>query len=158
MNNRNWMFVFVYSSYHLNLQIVLNTPKNSRIKGSSRVKNHNFSKFEIFKWLNRANQELSLKKIPGNVFSVQTYGAQSFFYATYFNWSLTSLLSNHAIWQKSWSTSIVLAVFPWSLEVNASKEEKKVCLFSYTTPRWEKTTKSFRREWASKLAERDKGY
>ena len=31
-------------------------------KVSSRVKNHNFLKFAIFKWLNRANQELSFKK------------------------------------------------------------------------------------------------
>ena len=33
--------------------------------------------------------------------------------------------ANHAIWQKSWSTSIVLTVFPWILEVNASKKRKK---------------------------------
>ena len=32
---------------------------------------------------------------------------------------------NHAIWQKSWSTSIVLTVLPWILQVNASKEEKR---------------------------------
>ena len=32
---------------------------------------------------------------------------------------------NHAIWRKSWSTSIVLTVFPWILQVNASKEEKR---------------------------------
>ena len=66
--------------------------------------------------------------------------------------------ANHAIWQKSWSTSIVLTVFPWILEMNASKEEKKACPFSYTTPRRKKTTKSFCKEWASKLAEREKGY
>ena len=66
--------------------------------------------------------------------------------------------ANHAIWQKSWSTSIVLTVFPWILEVNASKEEKKACPFSYTTPRRKKTTKSFCREWDSKLVESDKGY
>ena len=66
--------------------------------------------------------------------------------------------ANHAIWQKSWSTSIVLTVFPWILEVNASKEEKKACPFSYTTPRRKKTTKSFCKEWASKLAESSKGY
>ena len=65
--------------------------------------------------------------------------------------------ANHAIWQKSWSTSIVLTVFPWILEVNASKEEKKACPFSYTTPSRKKTTKSFCKEWASKLAESDKG-
>ena len=66
--------------------------------------------------------------------------------------------SNHAIWQKSWSTSIVLTVFPWILEVNASKEEKRACPFSSSTPRRKKTTKSFCKEWASKLAESDKGY
>ena len=50
------------------------------IKVSSRVKNHHFSKFAIFRLLNRAHQELSCKKIPGkNVFSVQTYGVQKFF-------------------------------------------------------------------------------
>ena len=65
--------------------------------------------------------------------------------------------ANHAIWQKSWSTSIVLTVFPWILEVNASKEEKRACPFSSSTPRRKKTTKSFCKEWASKLAESDKG-
>ena len=58
------------------------------IKVSSRVKNHHFSKFAIFRLLNRAHQELSCKKkIPEkNLFSVQTSGVQkSFFYANYFN-------------------------------------------------------------------------
>ena len=51
------------------------------LKVSSRVKNHHFSKFAIFRRLNRAHQELSFKKIiPGkNVFSVQTYRVQKFF-------------------------------------------------------------------------------
>ena len=49
--------------------------------------------------------------------------------------------ANHAIWQKSWSTSIVLTVFPWILEVNASKWEKRVCPFSSLSPRRKKTTK-----------------
>ena len=65
--------------------------------------------------------------------------------------------ANHAIWQKSWSTSIVLTVFPWILEVNASKEEKRACSFSSLTPRRKKTTKSFGKVWVSKLAESDKG-
>ena len=64
---------------------------------------------------------------------------------------------NHAIWQKKWSTSIVLTVLPWILQVNASKEEKGACPFSSSTPRRKKTTKSFCKEWASKLAESDKG-
>ena len=54
--------------------------------------------------------------------------------------------SNHAIWQKSGLTSIVLTVFPWSLKVNASKEEKIACPFSSSTPRQKKTTKSFCRQ------------
>ena len=65
--------------------------------------------------------------------------------------------ANHAIWQQSWSTSIVLIVFPWILEVNASKEEKRAFPFSSFTPRRKKTTKSFCKVWASKLAESDKG-
>ena len=63
--------------------------------------------------------------------------------------------ANHAIWQKS--ISIVLTVRPWILEVNASKEEKRACPFSSSTPRRKKTTKSFCKVWASKLAEGDKG-
>ena len=54
--------------------------------------------------------------------------------------------ANHAIWQKSWFTSIVLTVFPWSLKVNASKEEKRACPFSFSTPRQKKMTKSFCRQ------------
>ena len=54
--------------------------------------------------------------------------------------------ANHAIWQKSWFTSIVLTVFPWSLKVNASKVEKGACPFSSSTPRQKKTTKSFCRQ------------
>ena len=48
--------------------------------------------------------------------------------------------------------------FPWILEVNASKKEKKAlqCLFLSSTPR-QKTTKSFCKERASKLAESNKG-
>ena len=33
--------------------------------------------------------------------------------------------ANHAIWQKSWSISIVLTVFSGILEVNASKEKRE---------------------------------
>ena len=41
--------------------------------------------------------------------------------------------------------------------MNASKEEKRACPFSSLTPRRKKTTKSFCKVWASKLAESDKG-
>ena len=84
----------------------------------------------------------------------------------YFNWSLTStvILDTHAavepslyaICQKSCSTNIVLTVFPWILEANAVIEEKRACPFSSSTPRRKKTTKSFWKEWASKLAESNK--
>ena len=60
--------------------------------------------------------------------------------------------ANHAIWQKSWSTSIMLSVFPWILQVNAFKEEKRAC--PSLTPR-RKMTKSFCKVWASKLAKSD---
>ena len=61
--------------------------------------------------------------------------------------------ANHAIWQKLWSTSIMLSVFPWILQVNAFKEEKRAC--PSLTPRRKKTTKSFCKVWASKLAKSD---
>ena len=54
--------------------------------------------------------------------------------------------ANHAIWQKSWFTSIVLTVFSRTLKVNASKEEKRARPFSSSTPRQKKTTKSFCRQ------------
>ena len=38
--------------------------------------------------------------------------------------------ANHAVWQKSWSTSIVLTVFPWILDMNASKKENRACPLS----------------------------
>ena len=139
------------------------------IKVSSRVKNHHSTKFAIFRWLNRAHQELSFKKNSRKkcFFCADLWSAKVFSMLIILidRWQVLSYLirmpllnqANHAIWQKSWSTSIVLTVFPWILEVNASKEEKKACPFSYTTPRRKKMTKSFCKEWASKLAESDKG-
>ena len=40
--------------------------------------------------------------------------------------------------------------------MNAVIEEKRACPFSSSTPRRKKTTKSFCKEWASKLAESNK--
>ena len=130
----------------------------SCIKVSSRVKKHHFSKFAIFRWLNRAHQELSCKK----KFQEKCFFCADLLSAKVFSmliilidrWQVLSYLirmpllnqANHAIWQKSWFTSIVLTVFPWSLKVNASKEEKRACLFSSLTPRQKKTTKSFYRQ------------
>ena len=56
-------------------------------------------------------------------------------------------------------TKNLFSVFPWILEVNASKEEKKVlqCLFLSSTPRQKKTKKSFCKQRASKLTESNKG-
>ena len=111
------------------------------LKVSSRVKNHHFSKFTIFKWLNRANQELSVKKNSrkkcfscADLWSAKVF---SMLIILIDRWQVLSYLirmsllnqANHAIWQKSWSTSIVLTVFPWILEVNASKEDKKLVRF-----------------------------
>ena len=60
---------------------------------------------------------------------------KSFFYANYFNWPLTSpvIIDMHPAVEPSWSRCLteivvykyVLTVFPWILEVNACKEEKK---------------------------------
>ena len=41
--------------------------------------------------------------------------------------------------------------------MDAPKEEKRACPFSCSTPTRKKTTKSFWKVWASKLAESDKG-
>ena len=41
--------------------------------------------------------------------------------------------------------------------MNASKEEKRACPVSSSTPRRKKTTRSFCKVWASNLAESDKG-
>ena len=114
---------------------------SSDLKVSSKAKNYKFSKFAIFKWLNRANQELSFKKIPGkNVFfCADLWSAKVFSMLIILidRWQVLSYLirmsllnqANHAIWQKSWSSSIVRTVFPWILEVNASKEKKKLVRF-----------------------------
>ena len=128
------------------------------IKVSSRVKNHHSMKFAIFRWLNRAHQELSFKKNSRKkcFFCADLWSAKVFSMLIILidRWQVLSYLirmsllnqANHAIWQKSWSTSIVLTVFPWILEVNASKEEKRACPFSSSTPRQKKTTKSFCRQ------------
>ena len=125
-----------------------------QFKVSSRVKNHHFSKFAIFRRLNRAHQELSFKKNSRKkcFFCADLWSAKVFsmLISLIDRWQVLSYLmrmpllnqANHAIWQKSWFTSIVLTVFPWSLKVNAFKEVKRACPFSSSTPR-KKTTKSF---------------
>ena len=74
------------------------------------------------------------------------------------HWS--SLRIKSQVWRLlNWEeTKNLFSVFPWILEVNASKKGKKVlqCLFLSSTPR-QKTTKSFCKERASKLAESNKG-
>ena len=54
---------------------------------SSRVKNHHFSKFAIFKRLNRAHQELSFKKDSRKkcFFLCRLMECKRFLYANYFN-------------------------------------------------------------------------
>ena len=54
--------------------------------------------------------------------------------------------------------SIVLTVFPCILEVKASKEQKRACPFSSSTPRRKKTTKSFLQSVSFEISRSDKGY
>ena len=124
-----------------------------QLKVSSRVKNHLFSKFSMFRWLSRAHQKLSFKKNSREkcFFCADLWSAKVFSMLIILidRWQVLSYLicmpllnqANHAIWQQSWSTSIVLTVLPWILEVNASKEEKIACPFLPSTPRRKKTTK-----------------
>ena len=127
-------------------------------KVSSRVNNNHFSKFTIFRRLNRAHQELSFKKNSRKkcFFCADLWSAKVFSMLIILidRWQVLSYLirvplltqANHTIYPKSWLTSIVLTVFSWSLKVNASKEEKRACPFPSLTPRQKKTTKSFCRQ------------
>ena len=54
--------------------------------------------------------------------------------------------ANHAIWQKSWFTSIVLTVFPGVWKWMPPKKKKELVRFSSSTPRQKKTTESFCRQ------------
>ena len=70
----------------VNKLTVSTTLRSHELKVSSRVKNHHFTKFAIFRWLNRAHQELSFKKVPGKMFFLCILmESKSFFYANYFN-------------------------------------------------------------------------
>ena len=130
------------------------------VKVSSRVKNH-FSTFAIFRRLNfnRAHQELSFKKNSRKkcFFCADLWSAKVFSMLIILidRWQVLSYLirmpllnqANHAIWQKSWFTSIVLTVFPgvWKW-MPPKKKKKSYCPFSSSTPRQKKTTKSFCRQ------------
>ena len=104
-------------------------------KVSSRVKNHHFSKLGFFRWLNRAHQELSFKKNSRKkcFFCADLRSAKVFsmLITLIDRWQVLSYLirvpllnqANHAIWQKSWFTSIVLTVFPWSLGFYYNQEK-----------------------------------
>ena len=112
------------------------------VKVSSRVNKSSFFEISIFRWLSRAHQELCFKKHSTKkcFFCADLWSANVFsiLFILIDRWQFLSYLirmpllnqANHAIWQKSWSTSIVLTVFPWILEVNASKEEKRTTPFS----------------------------
>ena len=85
--------------------------KKNYFKVSSRVKTHNFSKFAIFKWLNRANQELSFQKNSRKkcFFCADLWSAKVFSMLIILidRWQVLSYLirmsllnqANHAIWQ-----------------------------------------------------------
>ena len=65
--------------------------------------------------------------------------------------------ANHAIWQKSWSTTKYSAhYFSVDFGRESLQRRKRACPFSSSTPRRKKTTKSFCKVWGSKLAESDK--
>ena len=116
--------------------------------------------FRNFQFLNdyiELIKSFLLKKIPGK---------KCFFCADFWSAKVFSLLiilidprqvlsyliripllnqANHAIWQKSLSVSIVLAVFSCILEVNASKEKKKEHVRfrpRTTNSKWATVTKS----------------
>ena len=110
-------------------------------KVSSRVKNHHFSKFSIFRWLSRAHQELSFKKnsrkkcfFCANLWSAKVF---SILIILIDRWQVLSYLirtqllnqANHTIWQKSWSTSIVLTVFPGVWKWMPPKKKKELVRF-----------------------------
>ena len=97
-------------------------------------------------------------------FSVQSAKVFSMLIILIDRWQVLSYLirmpllkqANHAIWQKSWSASIVLNVFSLDFASECLQTRKKrACPFSSLTPRRKKTTKSFCKVWASKLAESD---
>ena len=134
------------------------------LKVSSRVINHNRSKFAIFKWLNRANQHLFLKNNSTKkcIFCADLWSSKVFSLLIILidRWQVLSYLicmsllnqPYHAIWKKNVVFKYSTHCFSLILEVNAPREEKKACPFSYTTPRRKKSTKSICKEWASKLA------
>ena len=99
----------------------------------SKKKNHLFSKFSIFRWLSRAHQELSFKKNSRE----KCFFCADLWSAKVFSLPILSYLirmpllnqANHAISQKSWSTSIVFTVFPWTLEWMPPKKKKALVPF-----------------------------
>ena len=140
------------------------------IKVSSRVKNHHFSKFAIFRRLNRTHQELSFKKNSRKkcFFCADVWSAKVFSMLIILidRWQVLSYLirvpllnqANHAIWQKSWFTSIVLTVFPGVWKWMPPEKKKELVHFR---PRLQDKRRRQNRfaakKWASKLAESDKG-
>ena len=126
---------------------------SSDLKVSSKAKNYNFSKFAIFKWLNRANQELSFKKNSRKkcFFCADLWSAKVFSMLIILidRWQVLSYLirmsllnqANHAIWQKSWSTRIVLTVFPWIWKWMPPKKKKSLSVFVHDSKTKEKSTK-----------------
>ena len=142
----------------------------SCIKVSSRVKKHHFSKFAIFRWSNRAHQELSCKKKfqEKMFFLCRLTECKSFFYANYFNWSLTSpvILDTRAAVEPSQScnlTEIVVYEYSahcFSLEFESEclqRRKKSLSVFVLDSTKEDDKIVLRPKEWASKLAESDKG-
>ena len=146
---------FLFLSYLMIIFYVPNKLCILRVKVSSRVKNHHFSKFAIFRRLNRAHQEVSFKKKSKKkcFFCADLWGAKVFSMLIILidHWQVLSYLirllllnqANHAIWQKSWFTSILCSLFfPGVWECCLQRRKKSLCVSS-STPRQKNTTKSF---------------
>ena len=72
--------------------------------------------------------------------------------------NVTISIHKEGVVLKSWSTSLY-STHCFSLDFGSEclqRRKKKRCPFSYSTLRQKKTTKSFCKGWASKLAESDK--
>ena len=108
------------------------------LKVSSRVKKSPFSKFAIFRRLNRAHQELCFKKNFRKkcFFCADLWSAKVFamLIALIDRWQVLSYLirvpllnqANHAIWQKSWFKSIASAhCFSLEFEGECLQKRKK---------------------------------
>ena len=156
-----WLLMIVVSYYTL-WQLTICCEIEGIIQGKKFII---FRNFQFLDDSSRAHQELSFKNNSRKkfFFSADLWSANVFSTLIILidRWQVLTYLirmpllnqASHA--NQIGSTRIVLTVFPWILKLNATKEGKRACPFSSLTPRRKKTTKSFCKVWASKLAESD---